>query len=69
MKRVSCRGSERKWVRGIEVWCLVGACVYGRELLVQIDDNDVRRVRESQGGLGLRCMGWLVRRVVSRWCM
>ena len=48
---MSCRGSERKWVRGREECCLFGASVYGRELLVQIDDNDVRRVARDCGGL------------------
>ena len=49
MKRVSCRTSDRKWVRGREECSLVAACVYGRDLTVLINDNDVRRVRDSQG--------------------
>ena len=51
MKRMSCRGSDRKWVRGREECCLVGASVYGRELLVQIDDSDVRRGARDGDGL------------------
>ena len=46
---MSCRGSDTSWVKGREECSLVGACLYGRELLVEIDNKNVRRVRESQG--------------------
>ena len=44
MKRLSCEGSVRKWVRGREECCFVDACVYCGDLTVLVNDNEVRRV-------------------------
>ena len=52
MKRLGCGRSDSMWVGWERSDDCTGASVYGRDLMVQIKDKEVRRVRESQVRLG-----------------